>query len=117
LPLWRRYHSRCDWGPCRRAIIGGATRSYGYYDGGYGYGAYGGGQYNAAGGDCRLRCERFLGRLWLARPPRAGLLLTFVSWTVVQITWAPTVVLHCKMTVGSRSGLSTKFPTNWPSVI
>jgi len=61
------------------AIIGGATRSYGYYDGGYGYGAYGGGQYNAAGGDCRLRCERFLGRLWLARPPRAGLLLTFVS--------------------------------------
>jgi hypothetical protein len=44
------------------AIIGGATRSYGYYDGGYaGYGGYGavGGPYYAAGADCRLRRERF----------------------------------------------------------
>jgi hypothetical protein len=39
------------------AIIGSATRSYGYgaYDGGY----YAGGPYYAAGSDCRLRRERF----------------------------------------------------------
>ncbi len=61
------------------AIIGGATRSYGYYDGGYGYGAYGGGPYYAAGSDCRLRRERFWDGYGLARPPRAGLLLTSVS--------------------------------------
>ena len=41
------------------AIIGGATLSYGYYDGGYGGGGYyAGGPYYAAG-DCRLRRERF----------------------------------------------------------
>jgi opacity protein-like surface antigen len=41
------------------AIIGGATRSYGY--GGYGAydGGYAGGPYYAAGGDCRIRRERF----------------------------------------------------------
>jgi hypothetical protein len=43
------------------AIIGGATRSYGYYDGGYAGGPYyaaGPGPYYAAGPDCRLRRER-----------------------------------------------------------